>query len=585
MQVFKYLISLLSFIILSACGGDDKDKPPAEAYIVSMESSAYTNCIRTRDGIFKCWGYGDSYSFANGLDETISDDAQEIGAGIPTAQLGDKAVLHAETNENFGCALYDDQQVRCWGSNNYIGRNDPSLDDSNYTGDQAEELGNNLPVMDFGEDLTVEQLSLGNSHACVVLNNGRLKCWGSASSGRLGYGDTEKRGDNLNELGDKLPFVDLGTDANEQPYKVKQVMAGYDVTCALLSNDQIKCWGDNGSAQLGYGDFNDRGDEADEMGNHLAFVDLGTGRSVKKVFAYYRHTCAILDNDALKCWGTNRDGEIGLGTGDSIVGNNETPNSSTVYCNSPERTNHYRLEALETNSESCAHGGTQLHVGQDDNSNGQLDIGEGYPSSLYCHAHDMDFIVQVTHLDSGSNECGENTGFKFTGDFDNNGDGKLSNGSDNTMGDNLAEIEFASTAAVIDVLLGDDHTCALLADHTLKCWGDNDSGQAGLDIQDSWGKGLNETPATRRSPDLGEGLYPIEISGSYDYSCAVLNNDSVKCWGYDNDYATLGTPEYFDQYIGDGEAKNEMNETIQVIEMGDQLKTVDLFSSAESNIQ
>jgi len=53
--------------------------------------------------------------------------------------------------------------------------------------------------------------------------------------------------------------------------------------------------GENDRSQAGYGDFNDRGDEPGEMGNNLPFVDLGTGRSARKVFAYYVHTCAILD--------------------------------------------------------------------------------------------------------------------------------------------------------------------------------------------------------------------------------------------------------------------------------------------------
>lgn len=575
-HIFR-LITLFMVVLLTACGADK------EPYISDIQASAYTNCVRTNDGIFKCWGYGDEYNFANGLAETISDDPEEVGDGIPVAQLGDMPILHAETNESFGCALYENKTVKCWGDNRYVGLTDPTADASSHTGDTPEELGNNLPVIDFGENLTVNQLSLGNSHACVILNNGQVKCWGSAGSGRLGNGDTEQRGDDAGEMGDALPYVDLGTDQNQQAYTAKKIIAGYHITCAILSNDQLKCWGDNGSAQLGYGDFNDRGDEAGEMGNNLKFIDLGSARSVKDVFAYYRHTCAILDNDALKCWGANDNGEIGIATGDSIVGNNVTPNSYSRYCNTADQTYLYKKETLIADENACPLGGIQYTVGVDANLNGLLEEGEGFPDRSFCNVHDVNMVTEVVTLSAGSEECPEGEGFQISGDYDNNGDGKLSKGTDNNMGDNLPEINFSSESPVIDVLLGDDHTCALLEDNTLKCWGDNDYGQAGLDIKDEWGNGVNETPANRTSPNLGtnpetgKALYPVAIAGSYDYSCAVLNNDDVKCWGYDEDYATLGTPEYFEKYIGDGEAEDETGETISVVEMGDNLKALELF--------
>lgn len=488
-----HILALFMLVSLTACDFDLKSQvqvsqepesqepeviPP---YITSIESSAYTNCILTRDGVFKCWGYRGAYNFANGLNdddenEYISDDPEEKADGIPASQLGDMTVLHAETNEYFGCALYENKSVKCWGNNDYVGLDDPANDTSGYTGDIPEELGNNLPVINFGDGLTVKQLSLGNAHACVILNNDRLKCWGSNDYGQAGLGDTETRGDDANEMGDALSYVDLGTDENQEPYTAKQVMAGYGLTCAVLNNDQIKCWGDNSSAQLGYGDIENRGDDADEMGNNLPFVDLGSQRTVKKVFAYYAHTCAILDNDALKCWGDNSYGQIGLAIASDYVG-------------SPA----------------------------------------------------------------------------------------------NMMGDNLLEIDFASDAAVVDVLLGDNHTCALLADSTLKCWGYNAYGQAGLDSDETeWGTGIDESPGNRTSPNLGTdesgaALFAVAIAGSYDYSCAVLNNNSVKCWGYDGGYATLGTPEYFDTYIGDGIVAPGVPGT----EMGDNLKAIELFSDSE----
>jgi len=45
----------------------------------------------------------------------------------------------------------------------------------------------------------------------------------------------------------------------------------------------------------------------------------------------------------------------------------------------------------------------------------------------------------------------------------------------------------------------------------------------------------------------------------------LLNTDEIKCWGYDNDYATLGVPEYLDEYIGDGDPEPEMGNALQLV--------------------
>ena len=68
---------------------------------------------------------------------------------------------------------------------------------------------------------------------------------------------------------------------------------------------QVKCWGYNAKGQLGLGLTwtNNRGDGAGEMGDSLEAVELGAGRTAKKITAGGYHTCAILDNDKVECWG------------------------------------------------------------------------------------------------------------------------------------------------------------------------------------------------------------------------------------------------------------------------------------------
>ena len=92
-----------------------------------------------------------------------------------------------------------------------------------------------------------------------------------------------------------------------------RLSAGVDHTCAILKDKSLKCWGRGDDGRLGYGDTTTRGDGPNEMGNNLPTVDLGTGKTAKQVDGY-RHTCAILDDDTLKCWGKNDYGQLGIGS-------------------------------------------------------------------------------------------------------------------------------------------------------------------------------------------------------------------------------------------------------------------------------
>jgi alpha-tubulin suppressor-like RCC1 family protein len=110
-----------------------------------------------------------------------------------------------------------------------------------------------------------------------------------------------------------LSPIDLGTGIT-----VTAIASGNYHTCAILDNSSIKCWGLNDSGQLGIGDIGTRGDGPNayggsEMGNNLPAVDVGDGRTARAITAGDSHTCALLDNFSVKCWGKNESGQLGLG--------------------------------------------------------------------------------------------------------------------------------------------------------------------------------------------------------------------------------------------------------------------------------
>lgn len=146
----------------------------------------------------------------------------------------------------------------------------------------------------------------GASYSCALRTTGAIKCWGDNHRGMLGLGDRDARGDGPAEMGERLAAVHLGTGRS-----ATTMDAGYQHTCAVLDNGQVKCWGSNTFGVLGLGVFGDRGSEGGQMGDRLPAVDLGTDRTATAVALGSSHTCALLDGGDVKCWGIG--GVLGLG--------------------------------------------------------------------------------------------------------------------------------------------------------------------------------------------------------------------------------------------------------------------------------
>jgi len=104
------------------------------------------------------------------------------------------------------CALLDDDTVKCWGANT---QGELGLGDVTARGGSPNTIGDHLPPLGLGTSRAARLLSLGSSCSCASLDNGVIKCWGFNNGGQLGLGDVSNRGDNANEMGDRLPAVDI----------------------------------------------------------------------------------------------------------------------------------------------------------------------------------------------------------------------------------------------------------------------------------------------------------------------------------------------------------------------------------------
>jgi alpha-tubulin suppressor-like RCC1 family protein len=435
--------------------------PPRGAASVITAGGAHT-CALLENGTVKCWGNGGDGRLGQGNTSTIGGAPGQMGDNLPAVDLGtDRTATAITAAERHTCALLDDGTVKCWGDN---GVGQLGQGNTDTIGDQADEMGDNLPPIDLGTGRTATAISASRFHTCALLDDRTVKCWGAGSGGRLGQGDTDTIGDEPNEMGDNLPPVDLGTGRT-----ATAISAGNVHTCAVLDNGTVKCWGDNAAGQLGQGTTDTIGDEPNQMGDNLPPVDLGTGRTASAITAGSSHTCALLDDGTVKCWGSGSLGKLGQGNTDTI--------------------------------------GDQANEMGDDLP--PVDLGTGRTA--------ITIAISVNHtcaaLDNGTAKC---WGF--------NSDGQLGQGSTadigvaaNQMGEFLPPIDLGAGLTTLAVTTGFSHTCALLDDFTVKCWGWGSSGRLGQGNTDDIGDGIGDSVADTNAIDLGTDNLVVPVIVPADY--------------------------------------------------------------------
>ena len=231
-----------------------------------------------------------------------------MGDNLPYVDIGkERTAKSIATGSVHTCAILDNDQIKCWGA-----FTTKKKKENNIKGDGVDEMGENLPEIQLGQNYSAIQISLGQYFSCAILNNQKLKCWGDNVRGSLGLGTKENMLYRFDLMGENLPFIDFGENRT-----VKEISVYGRHACVILDNGSVKCWGDNSDGALGLGDKNNRGDNSREMGRYLPAVDLGMGRSAKKISVGRNHVCTILDNDKVKCWGYNSPEAATLGLGDS----------------------------------------------------------------------------------------------------------------------------------------------------------------------------------------------------------------------------------------------------------------------------
>ncbi len=280
---------------------------PADADIIAVDARLQTSCALARDGRLWCWGDNSAGQLGQGDTRARGTQPTEINA-LPPIDLPGKVTTFALGGWHV-CAVLEDASVRCWGEGN---SGETGNGETGRRGDQPGELGASLPPVDLGSGRRAAAVAAGETHSCVLLQGGAIKCFGEGRYGVLGLADTRGRGTTPDEMGDALPVVSLGA------FAATELVSGSLHACARAPSQQIVCWGANRLGQLGIGHHSGPGGKPGQSttaptgGDARPKVDLGNDGTPKSMHGGGPRTCVVLErgrdedgalDNIVKCWG------------------------------------------------------------------------------------------------------------------------------------------------------------------------------------------------------------------------------------------------------------------------------------------
>jgi alpha-tubulin suppressor-like RCC1 family protein len=382
--------------------------------------------------------------------------AQEVALG---------GIVQVDTADYHACGVTAGRQVRCWGDghNGKLGIGDMTAAAHSTAVTVLNRSGN-------GPLTGAVRVAVGADSTCALLTNRQVRCWGDDSYGQLGNG--------LPAGARYLPVPVTNTLGTANLTGVVQLSVGYEHVCVVLTNAQVRCWGDNSHGELGQGTF---GGSTDRPVVVRGVTGAGPLTGVTQVSAGDDHTCARLTNGQVRCWGW------GSGLGYGGTANRSRPVVTRTVAGAGAGALRNVTQVSAGSYLTCA----RLANGQarcwGDNTKGELGIGTPGGGRL------RPAVVE------GANGAGPLTGVRSVG-------------------------------------AGEEHACALLTSGQVRCWGDRQYGQVG----DGSFTGVASRPRVVRTV-AGSGALTgaTQMSFDFDNTCVRLRNGQARCWG-DNSYGGLG---------------------------------------------
>jgi alpha-tubulin suppressor-like RCC1 family protein len=434
-------------------------------------------CAVLDTGGVQCWGSNDNGQLGNGTTVTTT---------TPVLVSNLSAVRQLSAGGSFTCALVHGGSVRCWGLNGNGQLGDGTTDDSL------------TPVLVPGLS-GATAVAAGGFHTCAITATGTVSCWGHDGMGQLGDGPLPD--------GTPDPMDNPPGTASSVPVDVEGITAadpavalalGEFHSCAVLASGAVRCWGHNGFGQVGDGTTTDRAASIPVAG----LPDPTTNPAVA-ITAGSSHTCVLLDDDTLRCWGANDYGQLGHKTAERPA--SEQPDDVLVKLMVPSP--------------------TPLTVQVDSDADPGVD--------------DLADLDGVTALSAGQYHACALTSGGAVRCWGQNQRGQL--GHDwkpltDEWEDSVYAWPVAGLAGIDAVGAGGFHSCAL--DGTsLSCWGYDFYGQLG------GYRPSNPSPVAVTALTGAGEPGAVQVSAGTGFACALLDGvtqDQPACWG-DNTDGRLGS--------------------------------------------
>jgi alpha-tubulin suppressor-like RCC1 family protein len=244
-------------------------------------------CATTDDGKMRCWGNVirliESYSTLMDVDQFWGDNEfPDAKPDIPASF----DVIDVSVGPTHGCAVSRFRNVmECWGST---------------------DGGANQLYTDLNYQAGVEDLVSGGGFSCLLDNNGKINCWGNNDSGQVGT---------------TVPYLepDPATPLEFETADVmaKQITVGGHHSCALFVGGEVRCWGRGSNGAIGHAHSNDVGGMIN-LTLEKTLVDFP--EAAVSIASGNLHTCVAFESDAIRCFGSNDDNQLGSGTSCADLG-------------------------------------------------------------------------------------------------------------------------------------------------------------------------------------------------------------------------------------------------------------------------
>lgn len=308
---------------------------------------------------------------------------------------------------------------------------------------------------------------------------------------------------------------------------VVAIGGGYGHTCALLSDNSVSCWGRNNAGQLGYST-----NYGTDNANITPAAVVGLGLDNVALAVGYSHTCALSSAGNVYCWGANGAGQ--LGTSVAVTPSTYTPMQVQGLTNvtAIAAGGDHTCALTRAGGVKCWGSNVYGQLGNNNGSGASTPI--IVPQDVQGLTSEVDSIVAGAFhtcalLRTGAVKCWGRNWFGQLGSTTNSG----SSGNPNPTPLDVQTL----SSGVQGISAGFYFTCATMADGSAKCWGFNQNGQLGVAAYPT-GPGPYSVPGTVQTLNPGDVIYGVNSMGS---SCALLSTGGGKCWGW-NLYGQLGNP-------------------------------------------